>query len=267
MLFVFASLWWASASQAQPVFTPTTDLSACTHHAPYGFPRIRLPDYTTICRSGHAIMYDNQARLPTWSIHMLQQSHVTACGITRPDRFFPDPLVPARARVTSASFRASGWDQGHLVSNANQMWHPQVQTESFFLTNVAPQHPSLNRRLWRTLESEVRNWVYAQGDHVIITGVIYHHTSPRLGFHEILIPSDFYKIITHVESGRTWAFRAENTVTDHNRVDRIQTTVHDISRATGIQFAQPDNPRLMRELPRVASSHLRNTRRLECAAN
>jgi endonuclease G, mitochondrial len=264
MVLLFLTLLSVQHSHAQPLIEPTRDLAVCAHHAPYGFPRIRIPDYTTICRSGHALMYDNQARLAPWTIHTLRPEHVTACGNPRPNQFFPDPLVPTRARVTSASYRASGWDQGHLVSNANQLWHAQVQVESFFLTNVAPQHPSLNRQLWRSLESEVRSWVLAHGEHVIITGVIYDESSPRMGFHEIQIPTYFYKIITHVGSGRTWAFLAENVPTMHSNIMRIQSTVSEITQLSGVRFAQPDNPRLRRPLRPSHAQEMRQERRQSC---
>lgn len=250
-------------THAQPIFAPTNNLHACAHHAPFGWPQVHILDHVLICRSGHALQFDNSARLAAWVQYVLHAEHTVACGV-RPTQFQPDPLVPLRARVSGQNYARSGWDQGHLAPNADQSWHPQVQQESFYLTNVAPQHPQLNRQLWNRLEQAVRTWTHAHGAHVIITGVIYGDSTQTLGFHQIRIPTHFYKIITHVESHRTWAFLAENSVTPHRDIARIQSTVSAIAQLSGIRFAQPDNPRLRRPLRPLHAQEMLQERRLSC---
>lgn len=258
ILFLVMPAW------GQTLVTPSTRLEACAHLAPFGFPQVNILDHTTICRTGYALMHDNSARVSAWVQHMLTPAHVISCG-QRPDRFVSDPLIPRRGRSTPQDYARSGYDQGHLAPSADQAWHPQVQQESFFMSNVAPQNPTLNRQLWNQLEQMIRAWTHEHGDHVIITGVIYRDSDRTIGSRNVRVPTHFYKIITHVASNHTWAFLAENTHVSHRVIGRIQSTVHEISMLSQVQFAQPDNPRLRRPLPTVNQRSLNQERSTVCA--
>jgi endonuclease G, mitochondrial len=264
LIFMFFLVSGVNTSYAQPLFPPTHDLRSCAHHAPWGWPRGHIQDHTTICRSGHALFYDNQAKVAAWVMYVLMPEHVVSCGV-RPTRFAPDPLLPTRGRAHPSDYARSGYDQGHLASNADQSWHPQVQEESFFLSNVAPQHASVNRQVWRELEQATRAWAYHMGPMHVTVGVVYAHSEHTIGFHQVTVPTHFYRVVTHVRSGRTWAFLAPNQPTNHNRIERIQTHVHHIQQLTNLQIPTPDNPRLIRDLPRVHMGEYRAQRNQSCA--
>lgn len=250
--------------QGNTLITPSNRLENCAHLAPHGFPQVDILDRTSVCRTGYALMHDNRARISAWTIHLLKPTHTIACG-ERPTDFDPDPLIPSRGRSTPQDYTRSGYDRGHLVPNADQAWHPQVQQESFFMSNVAPQHPTLNRQLWNQLEQTIRAWTHARGDHVIITGVVYRDSTSTIGARQITVPTHFYKVITHVRSGQTWAFLAENTHVNHRDIRRIQSTVWEIQQLSGVQIAQPDMPRLRRSLPRVNMQIMNQERNAACA--
>lgn len=255
-----------STAQAQPLISPSNNLNDCAHHAPWGFPQVNILDHTNVCRSGYALQLDNQARVAAWVTYVLTAQQVTSCG-DRPERFEPDPLVPSRARATPQDYARSGWDQGHLAPNADQSWHPRVQQESFYLSNVAPQHPTLNRQLWNQLEQSIRAWAFEMGALHVTTGVVYKDSVQTVGFRQIAVPTHFYKIVTHVESGRTWAFLAPNTVTNHRVIRQIQTSVAEIQQLSGVRFSQPDNPRLMRQLIPTNTRAYNQARQASCSQN
>lgn len=246
-------------------FSGSNQLHDCVHLAPFGFPQVRILDHTPVCRTGYALVHDNAARVSVWTQHMLSPAHVRACGV-RPERFEADPLIPSRGRSMPSDYARSGYDQGHLVPNGDQSWHPRVQQETFFMSNVAPQNPTLNRQLWNQLEQTIRAWTHERGDHVIITGVIYRDSDRTIGARQVRVPTHFYKIVTHVASQQSWAFLAENTHVNHRVINRIQSTVHDIQVLSQVQFAQPDNPRLRRPLPSINTRSF-NQMRLEVCAS
>jgi endonuclease G len=76
--------------------------------------------------------------------------------LDRADNFRPDFRIPQTFRADLVDYAGSGFDRGHLVTSANQREVEIQNSETFLLSNIAPQHPSLNRRIWKNLEAAVR---------------------------------------------------------------------------------------------------------------
>lgn len=69
-------------------------------------------------------------------------------------------------------------------------------SDSFYMSNMSPQHPSLNRGLWSKLESYVRTWAYENGSVHIVTGpVLTKYTYPTIGDNKVAVPEFYYKVI------------------------------------------------------------------------
>ena len=51
-------------------------------------------------------------------------------------------------------------------------WSQQAMRESFLLTNICPQAPSLNRGDWNEMEIQCRKWAETYGDIYIVAGPI-----------------------------------------------------------------------------------------------
>lgn len=74
----------------------------------------------------------------------------------RLNNFRADIRIPRRFRAGLKAYRNSGYDRGHLVGSANQDALDIQNSETFLLSNMSPQKPNFNRRIWRQLESAVR---------------------------------------------------------------------------------------------------------------
>ena len=49
--------------------------------------------------------------------------------------------------------------------------------ESFYFSNMCPQHPQLNRRGWKNLEEKIRDWAIADSAVIVICGPIMERES------------------------------------------------------------------------------------------
>lgn len=218
--------------------------NSCAHAAPHGLPQIALTNSQIICRTGHVLQHDNQARIPVWVSYTLTRDHTLTCGAPRPDRFEPDPqLLPAH-RAESSDYRRSGFDQGHMAPNADLSWHPQAQRESFYLSNITPQLPELNRGLWRELESVVRAWAYERHSLTIYVGPIYsRHRSSTIGARRVVVPDAFFKIVIDNLSGAFQVFLFPHVTQLPGHVRDVRTTLHDVQMRTNIRFPLPAHAR------------------------
>jgi endonuclease G len=75
----------------------------------------------------------------------------------RLDNFRADVRLPKGFRAGLKAYKGSGYDRGHLVGSANQDALDIQNSETFLLSNMSPQKPEFNRKIWRKLESAVRS--------------------------------------------------------------------------------------------------------------
>lgn len=141
--------------------------------------------------------------------------------IKRKSSFRFDPDVPKQIQVDNdQGYKGSRnrWDRGHLVRRAALHWQNvatsrKADKESFFWTNIAPQHENLHDSPWGKIE----DWMLEHTDEsdrrsCIFTGPVFSSSDPEIvnmpGENPVRIPAGFWKImaIRHHEKLRAAAF-------------------------------------------------------------
>ena len=117
--------------------------------------------------------------------------------------------------------------------------------ESFYMTNICPQHHNLNRGDWKELEDACREWAAKEGKIYIVCGpVLYKQKHKTIGReHRITVPEAFFKVILCPGSTppKAIGFLYKNTAGNHP-LDSYVNSVDQVERITGIDFfpALPD---------------------------
>ena len=145
-------------------------------------------------RVGYAFLYSERYEQPLWVSYKITRDEVQNKVAERKDNFRLDPLIKTGS-ATIADYKSSGYDRGHLAPAADMAWSKQAMSESFFLTNMSPQVPSLNRGMWRVLEEKIRHWVLKEKELYIITGPIIRPGYMTIGPNKVAVPQWYYKII------------------------------------------------------------------------
>lgn len=104
----------------------------------------------------HIIGYSYLMRQPKWALEVIDLENEVVHIENRTDTFREDFRIPDRFRVSLKDYKGSGYDRGHLVASANRRETELLNSETFLLTNMSPQHKDLNRKHWRILEEKVR---------------------------------------------------------------------------------------------------------------
>ena len=63
---------------------------------------------------------------------------------------------------------------------------------------MSPQVPAFNRRIWKKLESCVRNWASEHESIYVVTGPILTDGLPTIGPNEVSVPAYYYKVIVDI---------------------------------------------------------------------
>ena len=95
-------------------------------------------------------------------------------------------------RAELKDYKATGYDRGHMASAQSLGRSRKVMDESFYLSNMCPQLPALNRGKWKELEEYMRSMIFTSQEGWIITGPIFKDDIGKMN--RVTIPSHFYKI-------------------------------------------------------------------------
>lgn len=83
-------------------------------------------------------------------------------------------------------------------------WSEQAMRECFYMSNICPQDPQLNRGSWATLEKACRRWAKAEGSVYIVCGPVFQSGRKRRTIgrdHTISVPDGFYKVVLSLRKG------------------------------------------------------------------
>lgn len=220
------------------------DLPSLLRDTRYGMP---VADQVMFNRF-FVVGYSYYFRQAKWTLELVDPDE----GVERHDNFRPDFRVPPMFMADLVDYAGSGYDRGHLVASANQRELLVLNSETFLLSNMSPQAPAFNRRIWRDLEEAVRrlqNKPRIYETYVVSGPVFFFDREVKvIGSKDdngvsIPIPHAYFKsVLAENDRGalRMWSFLLDNEGTDRPLADfRVPTT--EVERKAGIQLW----PRLM----------------------
>jgi len=193
-------------------------------------------------RKGYIVSYNKENKISNWVAWHLTAEH--ADGAWPRDRnYYEDEDVPL-PRATNADYKGSGWTHGHMCPAADNKWDSISMRESNFLTNICPQHASLNTGLWNRIEQDCRKWAKKYGDLYIVCGpVLLNQEHETIGMNKVVVPEAFFKVILRMNPHPAAIGFIVRNNEGKKRRDQYVNTVDDVERITGIDFfpALPDD--------------------------
>lgn len=243
-------------------------VQACQVHSPYGFAQTARPAQP-ICREAYLVAYDAPAKIPAYVAYTLLPQNALGCW-PRTNAFVADKSIPNGP--TPADYAGTGYDKGHAAPDGDLSWSEIVEYESFLMTNMYPQHGSLNRGIWKLLETSVRGWAVQQNRaFTIYVGAIYGAGNPTIG-NGVIVPHGFYKIVIDQQTGSIagWAFPHNKPYGNlGNDLTKFRLPVAQIQQQAGVQFKFPANAQEVApgQEWRVDFGALTNAKRAKCGKN
>jgi endonuclease G len=173
--------------------TPT----AITHAIPLDESEPRGAPHTVVLNKKYfTILYDTQFRLPRYVEYNLTAEHLRESFVKRRNHFHTDNELEELGLkpVQPDDYKYSGYDRGHMAPSGDFAWSEEASEETFVMSNMAPQSPSLNRGAWEALENQVRKWACGEGQIEVFTGPILSKDMTSLPS-GIPIPKQFFKVV------------------------------------------------------------------------
>ena len=198
-----------------------------------------------IQHEGYTVSYNADYRIANWVAYVLTDKEARSDKAERQNKFVVDPLVKG-ASATNEDYTRTGYDRGHLAPAGDMKWSEKAMRESFYLSNITPQKPGLNRGIWKELEEQIRLWARENGAVLIATGpVIPDEELNRLGKNRVGVPRQFYKVLCMVVNNQLEGvgFLFENRDYGTTRLRQMMVPIDRVEQVTGIDFfpALPDD--------------------------
>lgn len=197
-----------------------------------------------IHHDGYTVSYNSDYKIANWVAYELTAEEAKSKKTERSNKFVSDPMVKG-ATATNDDYTRTGYDRGHLAPAGDMKWSAKAMRESFYLSNICPQKPALNRGIWKELEEQCRLWAMDNGSLLIATGPVMTGNLQRLGKNRVGIPEAFYKVICYASGNgyKAIAFILENKDYKNTSLKSMAIPVDRVEEVTGIDFfpAIPDD--------------------------
>ena len=189
----------------------------------------------TLNRKAYTVSYNSNTKCPNWVAWHLTAER-TDGTFPRDNTYYEDRDVPS-PRATNEDYRGSGWSRGHMCPAGDNKWDEVAMRESNMLTNICPQHASLNSGLWNVIEHDCRKWAKKYGELYIVCGpVLLNKEHETIGPDKVVVPEAFFKVILRLNPEPTAiGFIVRNDEGTKKKGQYINT-VDEVERITGIDF-------------------------------
>ena len=144
-----------------------------------GGSKCALPKGEQLChlkRKGYDVCYSPRLQTCVWVAYSLTPADVSN-RVGRLGGFRRDDDL-ADSAPNPKSYAGSGFDRGHMAPSQDMQYSVEVSRQSFWMGNITPQTPRLNRGEWKKLEGFIHRKVVPNSRGEVAARRIYILTGP-----------------------------------------------------------------------------------------
>ncbi len=226
-------------------YTPAEYSSSSDDLMKSKIPEFMVPsssDGEVIEHDHYTLSYLEDFEQAEWVLYTLKKDQLTRDLRERPE-FLEDPYVRTKS-ADWRNYRGSGYNRGHLCPAGDRRFNELAYRETFYTSNIVPQHPDFNAGIWNDLEKQVRIWCKSYGSLGIVTGGVLEPGLRRIGEEGVAVPRWFYKIVMR---GTAHELEVLGFLFPHDpdtgSLEQYLVSIDEIEAKTGIDFLKqlPDD--------------------------
>lgn len=223
------------------VFLATSAFADCDQLVSWGYPTAPT-NSVALCQIAYYTMWDPATKNPAYSAELLLHENVSGIE-NRQGQFKQHPNIASDIQANNSDYVHSGYDRGHMAPAGDMRKDSVAMAQSFYLTNMVPQLPILNRKFWAALEGSVRSKVREDRPLYVITGPIY--ANPKMIGKGVWVPAFTYKIIYDKTNNKVASYMMPNDVAIKGNLASFYVPLEQLETTTKLSFfpAMPGNVR------------------------
>lgn len=243
----------------------TTKGGDCALLSPWGYPQpssgetMKIKQF--VCHQDYAFLYNSSSGVSDWIVEKITPEKINSdLKYLRTD-FRKDPALHDGNAISPEEYKVSnsqGWVKGQLTGIGDYRYTKKSQSQSYYMTNVAPMNPYLQENVYGELNKNIRNWVRSYGDLYVVTGPIYYNGKPldflgnkaisalvvegevaklgESGKARIAVPTHYYKVIFSPKIKQIQAYIIPNQAFSPQQLQSYRTTMKNVELISGYEF-------------------------------
>ena len=190
---------------------------------------LKVDGSTTVDHTHFSLAMSKSRKFALWVAWNVDGGALKAFG-RKGLKFVDDPKVDPAAQIGDQLYASNRLDRGHLARRADLVWGPDEEAqaanrESFYFTNITPQHQAFNQSraggLWGELEDAIFADVDVEKLKISVIG------GPLLGvddpvYRDVKIPRAFWKIVAFVDAATGKLDAKGYVLTQDDLLNRIE---------------------------------------------
>lgn len=188
---------------------------------------------------GFMLGYSEKLANPLWVTYKVGDKRYSSGK--RPSGFSAD--WRSLSHINHEDYTGSGYDRGHMAPNylIASRYGRSAQLETFLMTNITPQKPTLNQKSWQRLEEVIADdFSQWHGEFWVVTGPIFSAQPKTLKNSRVAIPDAFYKILIKPgnldQPPKALAFIFPQNAKPNATLMNFVTTIDEVEQRTGLDF-------------------------------
>ncbi|KAK9976994.1 hypothetical protein ABG768_018815 [Culter alburnus] len=213
----------------------------------------RVPDLTELRKKkSYAFLYDNRTRNAAWVYEILNKSTLEKRykpkNQNRP--YFKEDKSIHPFYQAPESRTLYFHSRGHLATAANHRWCQEAFEDTFLLSNMAPQHESLNSGIWENLETQCQDKIRTDQNKIrnihVYSGPLYLPNNDT-NVHYIMVndkavPTHFFKVVIEENMDDTVELKCyqmpNEEVQGDTKLENYEVELEFIERVSGLIFRE-----------------------------
>ncbi len=213
-----------------------------------------LPSTNYIEHSAMILEYSEAHEQAAWVSHMILPQIIEG-SVGRTNDFRTDPKVKTGSAVeedyflkyiqqdSTYEYDGYGYDRGHLAPSADFRWSKKALSESYFYSNMSPQAPEFNQKIWAELEGVLRAYVVRTKVPLYVTTLpVLNENLPKVSRspNGLSLPAQYIKVALDPINKHGIAFLIENKAAK-KLLSSYSISIDKVEELTGYNF-YPNNP-------------------------
>lgn len=176
-----------------------------------------------VSRPWYALGYSPEKRQPLWAAYRMRRDDANQ-SVRREDKFMVDYQVSNSP--SPWDYCGTGFDRGHMAPANDMLYRYEAMRDSFYMSNMSPQHYHVNRGIWERIESFAHDAAKRFGEIWVVSGPVFadkggpfseipipgEDRAIRTQGGDIAVPVAFFKVLyTPARGGMSLAFIVPNT--------------------------------------------------------
>lgn len=192
---------------------------------------------TPVSHKYYTINYNEKYEIPDWVTYSITNTNRLNKIVKRSNYFKSDPLIVGKS-AHSDDYDDSGYDRGHMAPANIFRFDDEAEKESFYMSNMTPQLPAVNRGVWKQLEEYTESLTLYYKKIYVITGCVVFDNPKLIGKNEVAVPDLLYKLIYNKDKKFIVGFLVPNVDRNEFDIDSFKADIDLIKAMSNIKDFQ-----------------------------